>query len=121
MFEISSRTSRKTYLLNAVASKGEMEGRPYDSTKLTVLTSRKNSDGSSGLDTEILVWGTSDNKKKIAHLNFSQIGPVLVELEVEDQLRGKGEKEKRTQIVHDLRILQPEFGGAPAPASKKAA
>ncbi len=121
MFDISNRNSRKTYLLNVFGSKGSMEGRAYDSTKITVLTAKKNCDGTTGLDTETLVWGLSDNAKKLAHLNFSQIGPVLVELDVEDQLRGQGEKEKRTQVVHDLRILQPEFGGAAAPANKKAA
>jgi hypothetical protein len=118
MFEMSTRTTRKTFITNCYPSKGEMEGRPYDSTKVTVLAARRNPNSTVGLDTEILNWGTAENYKKLQHINFLQVGPVLVELEVEDQLRGKGEKEKRTQVIHDVRILQPEHGGSPLTQAK---
>jgi hypothetical protein len=108
MFLGDSHFTKKTYLMNAYATKGVMKetGLAYDSTTLWLMTPQRNPGGSVGLGYEAVKWGTSDNFEKIKHLNFSNIGPVQVEVDVEEVTTGAGEKQKKVTVCHNVRLVQ---------------
>ena len=50
------------------ASKGEMNGKPYDSTKVYVETGMQAGERSKGIVSTEYTWGLSDNYSKLEHL-----------------------------------------------------
>jgi hypothetical protein len=108
MFLGDTRFTKKTYLMNAYATKGVIKesGIAFDATTLWLMTPQRNPGGSIGLGYEVAKWGTSENFEKIKHLNFSNIGPVQVEVEIEEVTTGSGEKQKKVTVCHNLRLIQ---------------
>lgn len=123
LFFGDNRFTKKTYLMNAYASKGVIKetGVVYDSTHLWLMVPQKNPGGTSGLGYEAVKWGDSSNFDKIKHLNFLNTGPVAVEVEMEEVQQGSGEREKKVTVVHNLRLIQISDVGREALAGKKAA
>lgn len=123
LFFGDNRFTKKTYLMNAYASKGVIKetGIVYDSTHLWLMVPQKNPGGTSGLGYEAVKWGDSSNFDKIKHLNFLNTGPVAVEVEMEEVQQGSGEREKKVTVVHNLRLIQISDVGREALAGKKAA
>lgn len=52
------------------ASKGDFNGKPFDSTKVYVQTEMQAGERSSGTVSTEYTWGTSDNYPKIEKLNY---------------------------------------------------
>lgn len=121
LFLANSRFTKRTYLMNAYASKGVIKetGQAFDSTHLWLMAPQKNPGGTMGLGYEAVKWGDSTNYERIKHINLLSTGPVEVEVEIEEVLQGSGDKEKKVTVVHNLRFIQPS-DKADAPAGRKA-
>lgn len=93
-------------ITGAKSSKGEMEGRPYDSTKIYVQTRMDPSKGTMvGTATEQYDWGLSDNFELLKNLKF----PLQANVDFEQVTSGKSSK----TIVMDVQLL-------PTPTPSKA-
>lgn len=121
LFLSNARFTKRTYLMNAYASKGVIKetGVMFDATHLWLMTPQKNPGGTMGLGYEAVKWGDSTNYERIKHINLLATGPVEVEVELEEVLQGSGDREKKLTVVHNLRFIQPN--DAQSPAAKKAA
>lgn len=85
-------------ITGAKSSKGEMEGRPYDSTKIYVQTRMDPSKGTMvGTATEEYTWGLSDNFEKLKDLKF----PLQASVDFEQVTSGNRVK----IIVMDVQLL----------------
>ncbi len=76
-------------ITGAKSSKGEYEGRSYDSTKIYVQT-KMNSEGGEmvGFATSEYNWGASTNFNKLKDLDF----PLKAKVDIEIVTGGKGSK-----------------------------
>ncbi|MCL2658828.1 MAG: hypothetical protein FWD62_15740 [Betaproteobacteria bacterium] len=121
LFLANSRFTKRTYLMNAYASKGTIRetGVVFDATHLWLMTPQKNPGGTMGLGYEAVKWGDSTNYERIKHINLLSTGPIQVEVELEEVMQGQGEREKKITVVHNLRIVQPGDDQA-SPAKKSA-
>lgn len=121
LFLSNARFTKRTYLMNAYASKGVIKetGVMFDATHLWLMTPQKNPGGTMGLGYEAVKWGDSTNYERIKHINLLATGPVEVEVELEEVLQGSGDREKKLTVVHNLRFIQPN--DAQSTAAKKAA
>lgn len=72
-------------VLGAKASKGEYNGKPYDSTTVFFQTDLQEGDNFCGQVGESLKWGTSANFEKIKNLEY----PLQAELALEQVSNGK--------------------------------
>lgn len=119
LFLANSRFTKRTYLMNAYASKGVIKetGVVYDSTHLWLMTPQKNPGGTFGLGYEAVKWGDASNYDRIKHINLLATGPVEVEVELEEIQQGTGDREKKITVVHNLRLTQPS--DAPAVSVRK--
>ena len=89
---------QKVIVTGAKASKGEMNGRPYDSTKIYVQTMMDPTKGTMiGTATEEYNWGLSENYEKIKSLKF----PIEANVDFEIVTSGKNSK----TIVMDVQPL----------------
>ena len=89
---------QQVIITGAKASKGEMEGRPYDSTKIYVETRMDPTKGTmAGKATEEYNWGLSDNFDTIKDLKF----PLQANVDFEQVTSGTRSK----TIVMDVQIL----------------
>lgn len=89
---------QQVVITGAKGSKGEYEGRPFDSTKIYVQTMMDPSKGTMvGTATEQYDWGLSDNFDKIKGLKF----PLQAKVDFEQVTSGKSSK----TIVMDVEIL----------------
>lgn len=123
LFLGESRFTKKTYLMNAFASKGSIKetGQVYDSTTLWLMTPQKNPGGTTGLGYEVVKWGTSENFDKIKHINLLNTGPVQVEVEIEELTQGSGKEQKKVTVCHNVRLISLSDVGREAGPSKKTA
>jgi len=123
LFFGDNRFTKKKYLLNAYASKGVIKetGVVFDSTHVWLMVPQKNPGGTMGLGYEALKWGDSSNFDKIKHINFLNTGPVAVEVELEEIQQGTGDREKKVNIVHSLRLLQLSDAAREVQLTKKVA
>ncbi len=88
---------QKVMITGAKSSKGEMEGRPYDSTKIYVQVRMDPSKGNMvGSATEEYSWGLSDNFDKLKDLKF----PVEANVDFEQVTSGNRVK----IIVMDVQL-----------------
>jgi hypothetical protein len=112
-------TTRRAHLINAYPSKGTIKesGLMYDSTKVTVMVVKSNPGGSKGFTTLELKWGSSDNYNKIKHLNFLELGPVAVDLQVEEVVLGSGENERREMLIYDMLLIDRTVKSSPLKAA----
>jgi hypothetical protein len=117
LFLANSRFTKRTYLMNAYASKGVIKetGVVYDATHLWLMTPQKNPGGTMGLGYEAVKWGDASNYDRIKHINLLSTGPVEVEVELEEIQQGTGERERKLTVVHNLRLVQRSDTAAPAP------
>lgn len=72
-------------VLGAKSSKGEMNGRPYDSTTVFFQADLQDGDNFCGQVGESLKWGTSLNFDKIKHLEY----PIQADAVLEQVSNGK--------------------------------
>ena len=119
MFLSNARFTKRTYLMNAYASKGVIKetGVVFDATHLWLMTPQKNPGGTMGLGYEAVKWGDSSNYDRIKHINLLSTGPVEVEVELEEVLQGSGERERKLTVVHNLRFIQPSDSASPKKAT----
>lgn len=90
---------QKVIVTGAKSSKGEMEGRPYDSTKIYVQTKMNPDSGEMvGFATAEYNWGLSDNFLKIRDLKY----PVDANIQLELVTSGKNTK----MIVTDVQPIK---------------
>lgn len=117
MFLSNARFTKRTYLMNAYASKGVIKetGVVFDATHLWLMTPQKNPGGTMGLGYEAVKWGDSSNYDRIKHINLLSTGPVEVEVELEEVLQGSGERERKLTVVHNLRFIQPSDSASASP------
>lgn len=79
--------NQKLTIVGAKKSKGEFEGRPFDSTKVYVHADLRNDkDQGRGVSTVEYAWGESGNFDKISHLPF----PFEAEVDLVMVTSGKG-------------------------------
>jgi len=109
LFLANSRFTKRTYLMNAYASKGVIKetGVTFDATHLWLMTPQKNPGGTMGLGYEAVKWGDASNFDRIKHINLLATGPVEVEVELEEIQQGTGDRERKVTVVHNLRLVQP--------------
>lgn len=89
---------QQVIITGAKRSKGEMEGRPYDSTKIYVQTKMNSDSGEMvGFAGAEYNWGLSDNFEKIKTLKF----PMQANIEMEIVTSGKNTK----MIVTDVQPI----------------
>jgi len=81
-------------VLGAKSSKGEYNGRPFDSTTLFYKADLQDGDNFVGEVGDQIKWGTSANFEKIKHLDF----PLIAEATLEQVSNGK----TMLTIVKDL-------------------
>lgn len=82
---------QQVYLTGAKYFKGDVEGKPYDSTTLFCLLSLDTSQGTAvGKASAEYKFGTSDNFAMVK--NLLRNGPVSVTLEMEQVTTGKATK-----------------------------
>lgn len=81
-------------ILGAKQSKGEFDGRKFDSTKLFYQADLKTGENFVGQVGESITWGTSFNFERIKHMKF----PVTLEGTFEMVSNGS----QSTLILHDL-------------------
>ena len=92
---------QQVIITGAKRSKGEMEGRPYDSTKIYVQTKMNPDSGDMvGFATEQYNWGTSENYQKIRDLEY----PMEANIDIEIVTSGKNMK----MIVVDVQPIQKQ-------------
>lgn len=123
LFLGESRFTKKTYLMNAFASKGTIKetGQVYDSTTLWLMTPQKNPGGTTGLGYEAVKWGDSTNFDKIKHINLLNTGPVQCEVELEELTQGSGKEQKKVTVVHNVRLVSLSDAGRDSMPNKKVA
>ena len=89
---------QQVIITGAKSSKGEMEGRPYDSTKIYVQTRMDPTKGTMiGTVTEQYDWGLSTNFDILKNLKF----PIQANVEFEQASSGKSSK----TIVMDVQPI----------------
>lgn len=66
-------------VLGAKSSKGEYNGRPYDSTLIFYQSDLQDGDNFVGQVGESIKWGTSANFEKIKTLEFPLVADVIME------------------------------------------
>jgi hypothetical protein len=66
-------------ILGAKSSKGEYQGRPYDSTVIFYKADLQDGDNFVGEVGETIKWGTSANFEKIKTLDFPLVADVVME------------------------------------------
>lgn len=86
-------------VLGAKASKGEYDGKPYDSTTVFFQADLQDGDNFCGQVGESLKWGTSDNFEKIKGLQY----PLQAELSMQQVSNGKS----MVTIIKDLVPVKP--------------
>lgn len=80
---------QRVIITGAKRSKGEMEGRPYDSTKIYVQTKMNSDNGEMvGFATTEYSWGLSDNFEKLRAHKF----PMQADIDMDIITSGKGSK-----------------------------
>ena len=89
---------QQVIITGAKSSKGDYEGRPFDSTKIYVSTMMDPSKGTMvGRASEQYDWGTSENFQKLKDLKF----PITANVEFEQVTSGKSSK----TIIMDLELI----------------
>lgn len=89
---------QQVIITGAKRSKGEMEGRPYDSTKIYVQTKMNTDSGEMvGFATTEYNWGLSDNFEKLRAHKF----PIQANIEIDLVTSGKNTK----MIVTDVQPI----------------
>lgn len=89
---------QQVLITGAKRSKGEMEGRPYDSTKIYVQTKMNDQNGEMlGFATTEYNWGLSDNFEKLRPHKF----PMQANIDLELITNGKSSK----VIVNDVQPI----------------
>lgn len=81
-------------VLGAKSSKGDYQGKPYDSTTVFYKADLQEGDNFAGEVGEQIKWGTSENFKKIKDLEF----PLNADVVLEQVSNGKNS----TLIILDL-------------------
>lgn len=66
-------------VLGAKSSKGEYQGKPYDSTTIFYKADLQDGDNFVGEVGEFIKWGTSANFEKIKNLEFPLVADVTME------------------------------------------
>lgn len=75
-------------LRRVTAKKGEFEGQPFDYCRIEIdIPVMKGQKGDYGVSTEVLLFGTADDERQLAHLREHL--PLLVDLDFEMQRKGK--------------------------------
>lgn len=92
-------------VLGAKSSKGEYNGRSFDSTTIFFKADLQDGDNFVGEVGEQMKWGTSANFEKIKHLQF----PLTAEATLEQVSNGK-------TMMTIIKDLVPEKSNAPKPA-----
>ncbi|AXY56197.1 hypothetical protein CDG60_06185 [Acinetobacter chinensis] len=92
-------------VLGAKSSKGEFQGRPYDSTVIFYKADLQAGDNFVGEVGEQIKWGTSANFEKIKSLDF----PLVADVTMEQVSNGK------TSALILLDLL-PQKSASPKPA-----
>lgn len=120
LFLANSIFTKRTYLMNAFASKGTIKetGQVYDSTTLWLMTPQKNPGGTTGLGYEAVKWGDSTNFDRIRHINLLNTGPIEVEVEIEELTQGSGKEQKKVTVVHNLRLISASDAARETSAKK---
>ena len=105
---LNSRKIEKTYLLGAWASKGVMQdtGKAYDSTKVRLMQKDRVGGGGHALGYQDHQWGDSTNFDKIKHLDPCQLGPILVEIEYEEENKTSKTSDGRSIDVTIKKIFE---------------
>lgn len=89
---------QQVIITGAKRSKGEMEGRPYDSTKIYVQTKMNTDSGEMvGFATTEYNWGLSDNFEKLRAHKF----PIQANIDIDLVTSGKNTK----MIVTDVQPI----------------
>lgn len=93
-------------ITGAKRSKGDMEGRPYDSTKIYVQTKMNEQNGEMiGFATTEYNWGLSDNFEKLRNYKF----PIQANIDLELITNGKTSK----VIVNDVQVTSDNSKSQP--------
>jgi len=105
---LNNSAIKKTYLMNIYPSKGVIKesGQVYDSTVLFLMATQKNPNGSYGFTCETCKWGTSENYQRFEHLRLMETGPIEVEIEFRENVRGSGDNERKETEILNMRIAQ---------------
>ncbi len=89
---------QQVIITGAKSSKGDYEGRPFDSTKIYVQTMMDPSKGTMvGTASEQYDWGTSENFETLKGLKF----PISANVDFEQVTTGKNSK----TIVMDVQLI----------------
>jgi len=87
---------QQVIITGAKRSKGDIEGRPYDSTKIYVQTKMNSDNGEMiGFATSEYNWGLSDNFEKLRGLKF----PIHADIEMEIVTSGRSTKMIVTDVI----------------------
>lgn len=86
-------------VLGAKSSKGDYNGKPYDSTKIFYQADLAEGENFAGQVGETLVWGTSENFPKIKNLDF----PFEAAVTLQQVSNGNN----TTTIIKDLVPVKP--------------
>lgn len=90
-------------VLGAKSSKGEYQGRPYDSTVIFYKADLQEGDNFVGEVGEQIKWGTSANFQKIKDLEF----PVVADVTMEQVSNGKNSVLVLLDLVPQKQQTQP--------------
>lgn len=108
---LTSRRTEKTYLMGAWPSKGSFKDdktgqmKDYDSTKIRLLQTDRVAGGNRALGIGDHSWGDSTNFEKIKHLDPTRMGPILVEIEYEPEVRTAKTADGRSIDVESKNII----------------
>lgn len=95
--------NQRMHVVGVKRSKGEYEGKPFDSTKLYVNLDLNNStDQGRGFATVEYTWGKSDNFDKIKHLPF----PFDADVDLSFVTNGKGGMVAQVVDVHPVSLAK---------------
>jgi hypothetical protein len=124
---LNARKTERTYLLGAWASKGVIKesGQVYDSTKVRLMCLDRVGGNGQALGFQDEPWGTSENFQKIAHLDPVKLGPLLVDIEYEEEdknVKADGGKfiKQRVRKILELRPVEVAAAGGKAGTLKAA-
>ena len=103
----NTQFTKRSYMINAYPTlwTDPKSGKVYDSTKIWLLCPHNNTNGTKGLNYEEIVYGTSEKYKELEGIDYIKGGPVAVEVVVEESISGKGEKERKVQVCHQLKLI----------------
>lgn len=92
------RFKAQLVVLGAKSSKGDFNGKPYDSTTVFIQTDLQEGDRFCGLVGDFLKWGTSENFEKIKHHSY----PARFEASLEQVSNGKNS----VTIIKDMVLVK---------------